>query len=622
MTSLTSQQLPKIVLVGSPNVGKSVIFGLLTGRYATVSNYPGTTVEVSKGTAKIGGVACEVIDTPGLYSIYPITDEERVTLKILKEQNPHVIVHIIDAKNLERMLPLTFQLLELGIPVIVVLNMFDELLALGMNIKTGLLSEELRLPVVATVAVTNQGIGQLIKQIKDILNATLMETERSPSPPPSPARGEGEGEGDHGIATPCQDGRARNDIPQLPPYSDRLMKTWYKRASKIVSHIIQTNEARRAMSRLDKMLISPFSGFLILAVIIYLGLYQFVGKFGAGTVVNILENAFQNYITPWLAQFSAHYISWSPIRTLFVGEYGMITLGLRYALAIILPIVGLYFLVFAIIEDSGYLPRLAYLLDAIFKKIGLSGRAVIPMVLGLGCDTMATMVVRTLATKRERIIATLLLSLTIPCSAQMGVILGLLASKPAILIAWGGVIVAIFLLVGTIMAQILPGEKPVFVIEIPPMRLPKLKNVFLKTAVRMQWYFKEIIPLFLLASVLIWFGQITGILDGLIKVTAIPLKMMGLPPSSAFVFIFGFFRRDYGAAGLYDLNRAGVFTNNQLFIAIVVLTLFLPCIAQLLITIRERGLKIATAISVFVLLFAFGTGVALNGIMHLLRISF
>jgi len=235
---------------------------------------------------------------------------------------------------------------------------------------------------------------------------------------------------------------------------------------------------------------------------------------------------------------------------------------------------------------------------------------------------MATMVVRTLATKRERIIATLLLSLTIPCSAQMGVILGLLASKPAILIAWGGVIFAIFLLVGTIMAQILPGEKPVFVIEIPPMRLPKLKNVLLKTAVRMQWYFKEIIPLFLLASILIWFGQITGILDGLIKVTAIPLKMMGLPASSAFAFIFGFFRRDYGAAGLYDLNRAGVFTNNQLFISVVVLTLFLPCIAQLLITIRERGWKIATAISVFVLLFAFGTGVALNGIMNLLSISF
>ena len=620
MTSLTSQHLPKIVLVGSPNVGKSVIFGLLTGRYATVSNYPGTTVEVSKGTAKIGGIACEVIDTPGLYSIYPITEEERVTLKILKEQDPHVIVHIIDAKNLERMLPLTFQLLELGMPVIVVLNMFDELLALGMNIKTGLLAEELGLPVVATVAVNNQGIGQLIKQIKDMLNSTLLETPRSPSPPPSPSRGDGEG--DHGIATPCQDGRARNDIPQLPPYSDHLMKAWYKRASKIAYHIIQKNETRRAMSRLDKMLISPFSGFLILAVVIYLGLYQFVGKFGAGMVVNILENAFQNYITPWLTQFSAHNISWSPIRTLLVGEYGMITLGLRYALAIILPIVGLYFLVFAIIEDSGYLPRLAYLLDAIFKKIGLSGRAVIPMVLGLGCDTMATMVVRTLATKRERIIATLLLSLTIPCSAQMGVILGLLASKPAILIAWGGVIFAIFLLVGTIMAQILPGEKPVFVIEIPPMRLPKLKNVLLKTAVRMQWYFKEIIPLFLLASILIWFGQITGILDGLIKVTAIPLKMMGLPASSAFAFIFGFFRRDYGAAGLYDLNRAGVFTNNQLFISVVVLTLFLPCIAQLLITIRERGWKIATAISVFVLLFAFGTGVALNGIMNLLSISF
>lgn len=591
----TAKDAPKIILVGSPNVGKSVIFGQLTGRYVTVSNYPGTTVEVSRGRAKIGATSIEVIDTPGLYSIYPITEEEQVTLRIIEQEKDCVIVHVIDAKNLTRMLPLTFQLRETGRPVIVVLNMFDELLALGMNIGTGELSEELNLPVVATVAVTNQGIGQLIKHIDD-------QMKQITASPPLPHQGGG--------------------AKTLPPYSDRLMQSWHRMATEIASRTLVKKETAAKMPRIDRALVSPISGFLILAVIIYLGLYQFVGKLGAGALVNLLENGFQTYVTPWLLRISDQYVPWAMMRELFVGQYGMFTLGLRYAIAIILPIVGLFFLFFAVIEDSGYLPRLAYLLDSIFKRIGLSGKAVIPMVLGLGCDTMATMVVRTLATRRERLIATFLLSLTIPCSAQMGVILGLLSNKPGVLVAWAAIVTGIFLITGSLLSRILPGEKPVFVMEIPPMRLPKFKNVLVKTWTRMQWYFKEIIPLFLLASIIIWVGKVTGILDWLIRAIARPLEMMGLPASSAFAFIFGFFRRDYGAAGLYDLNRSGAFTDNQLLIAAVVLTLFMPCIAQLLITIKERGWRLATGISVFILFFAFLVGVLLNNFFILTKLSF
>ena len=577
---------PKVILVGSPNVGKSVIFGVLTGTYATVSNYPGTTVEISCGQAKVRGKSYEIIDTPGLYSVYPITEEEKVTLKIIRQEKRAIIVHVIDAKNIERSLPLTFQLIKMRCHVIVVLNMFDELLSQGMTIETGPLSDRLGLPVVATVAVANQGMGVLTSRIEAIAGA---HREFS-----------------------CE-----SDPPQ---YSQRLMHEWYKKTSEITSAVMKKSERPRKLTKFDKLLISPVSGFLILALILYLGLYKFVGSFGAGTVVNFLEENYQNYLTPWLAQLADKYIPWASIQGLFVGEFGILTLGLRYALAIILPIVGFFFFVFAIIEDSGYLPRLAYLLDSVFKKIGLSGRAVIPMVLGLGCDTMATMVVRTLSTRRERIIATFLLSLTIPCSAQMGVIMGLLAARPKVLFLWAAIILAIFGIAGAALSKLMPGAGPTFIMEIPPMRVPKLKNVFMKTYMRMEWYFKEIIPVFIAASVLIWLGQITGVFGKVIEILAGPLSSMGLPSSTASAFLFGFFRRDYGAAGLYDLAGTGALSGNQLLISTVVLTLFLPCVAQLIITIKERGWKIATVMSLFILIFAFAVGVLINGALNFARI--
>jgi ferrous iron transport protein B len=291
-----------------------------------------------------------------------------------------------------------------------------------------------------------------------------------------------------------------------------------------------------------------------------------------------------------------------------VGEYGAITLGVRYAVALILPIVTTFFFVFSILEDTGYLPRLSLLIDRVFKAIGLTGRAVIPMVLGLGCDTMATMVTRTLPTFRERIIATLLLALAVPCSAQLGVILALFEGNPAGLWIWLGTIAAVFLIVGFLSSKVMPGEKPSFYMEIPPLRLPKASNVLVKTYSRVHWYFKEIFPLFLLASLFIWLGQITGLFDLLVKLFEYPIRALGLPDKAAVSFLFGFFRRDYGVAGFYDMKKAGLLTGNQLVVAAVTLTLFVPCVAQLLMNIKERGMKIGFGLSLFVLFFSFGAG--------------
>jgi ferrous iron transport protein B len=268
-----------------------------------------------------------------------------------------------------------------------------------------------------------------------------------------------------------------------------------------------------------------------------------------------------------------------------------------------------------LLEDGGYLPRLALMVDRVFKWFGLSGRAVIPMELGFGCSTMATMVTRTLETVRERVIATLLLALAIPCSAQLGVILALLAQTPGALAVWAGCMLVLLVVVGILAGRMMPGEAPMFYMELPPMRLPQLSNVLTKTYTRMQWYFLEILPLFVLASVLLWLGKITNSLERLIDALSPLMHAIGLPRDAAVAFIFGFFRRDYGAAGLYDLQSAGLLDGRQLTVAAVTLTLFIPCVAQFLMMFKERGWKVSLGIFVLVSLLAFGSGYLLNQLL-------
>lgn len=390
-------------------------------------------------------------------------------------------------------------------------------------------------------------------------------------------------------------------------------------AREIVSRVIRhKKEAIGAFNeRLSLLLMHPLTGLPVLLLVLWFGLYKLVGEFGAGTLVNFLEEKiFGGYINPFITDIVNKTIPWHIIQDLFVGEYGVITLGIRYAVALILPIVSIFFLVFAIIEDVGYLPRLSMLIDRIFKRIGLSGRAVIPMVLGFGCDTMATMVTRTLPTKRERIIATLLLALAVPCSAQLGVILALLSGKPAALLVWAFTILIVFLFIGFLTSKILPGERPSFYMEIPPLRFPKIKNVLVKTYSRVRWYFREVLPLFILASLLIWAGQLTKIFDTIINILKGPVRVLDLPPESAKIFLYGFFRRDYGAAGLYDLNKEGLLTGNQLVVSSVALTLFLPCIAQFLMNIKERGARMGIGMSIFILIFSFAVAYILNLLLN------
>lgn len=371
---------------------------------------------------------------------------------------------------------------------------------------------------------------------------------------------------------------------------------------------------------LHLLTVHPLTGIPILVLVLYYGVYQFVGVFGGGFLVDKIESFFELSINPLVNQIVAYIFPWQIIQNLFANDYGIITLGIRYAVAIVFPVVTTFFLMFSLLEDSGYLPRLSLLMDRLFKNIGLSGRSIIPLILGLGCGTMATLVTRTLESKRERIIATLLLALTIPCSAQLGVILALLAQEPTALFIWAGVMVTIFLSIGFLAGKVIPGETACFYMEIPPLRVPSLKAILTKTYVRLKWYFAEILPLFIFASVLIWAGKLTGLFDILIRGLEPIMLWLGLPKAAAPTFLYGFFRRDYGAAGMFDLHSSGLLTGQQLVVAAVTITLFIPCVAQLQFMFKERGVKTTIAIATFVVCFAFSLGYILNHFLTILEV--
>jgi ferrous iron transport protein B len=363
--------------------------------------------------------------------------------------------------------------------------------------------------------------------------------------------------------------------------------------------------------------VHPVWGWPILALVLW-ALYEFVGVFGAGTLVDVVEDGlFHGYLNPWAVALFSH-LPWGLARDLFVGEYGLLTMGLSYGLAIVLPIVLTFFTAFAVLEDSGYLPRLAVMSDRVFRLMGLNGKAVLPMVLGLGCDTMATLTARILPTRKERVLATLLLALGVPCSAQLGVILAMLAAVPLSAAAvWFGAVAAVMIAVGWLAARVLPGERGDFVIELPPMRLPVLQNVLSKTAARVEWYLKEALPLFLVGTFVLFVLDRLKLLAGITRLgEPIVQGVLGLPPEASAAFLIGFLRRDFAATRLFDLSRGGGLDVVQLVVAMVTITLFIPCIANVFMIAKERGWRTAAAMAAFIFPLAFAVGGLVRVLMH------
>jgi ferrous iron transport protein B len=377
--------------------------------------------------------------------------------------------------------------------------------------------------------------------------------------------------------------------------------------------VTQKTEGRESAlaAFLGRTMMHPFWGVPWLALVLY-ATWLVVGVFGAGTVVDLIEEGlFNGYINP----AAVRVFSFVPVpflRDLFVGEYGIITMALTYGIAIVLPVVFFFFVTFGVLEDSGYLPRLAVQVNQIFRRLGLNGKAVLPMVLGLGCDTMATLTTRILETRRERTIVTLLLALGVPCSAQLGVILGLLTTAKSLFI-WAGVVGLVLLAVGYLAGKVMPGQSSDFILEVPPVRLPRLGNILYKTLARTEWYLKEALPLFVLGTLVLFVLDRLGLL-GMIEQWSAPVVtgVLGLPEEAAKVFIMGFLRRDYGGAGLKTMFDAGQLSDDQVLVSIVTLTLFIPCVANFLVMAKERGWKTAFAMAAFIVPVAVLTGGAVR----------
>lgn len=562
-----------IVLVGAPNVGKSVIFNALTGSHAAAANYSGTTVEYLQGRFSSEGRRFVVTDTPGLYALPPTTEDEKVTASFLARAPIDLIIHVIDAKHIRRMLPMTLRFMESGIPLFLVLNMMDEAASAGVRIDVSALRERLHIPVVATVASKGKGLPQL----KGCIASYPF----------------------------CRRGSFAKRS-EAPAHEE---ERWRLQAREVLAQCARFDgEKRRLAGRLDQILRSPLTGLPILFVMVYLVLYQFVGVFGAGFLVDALQRLLDEQVTPLVRQVVESGVHWTWLREILVGPYGVYSMGLCYACGIVLPIVGLFFFVFSILEDSGYLPRMALLLDRVFKFFGLNGKAVIPLALGFGCGTMAVLVTRTLDTRRERLLSAFLLALAVPCSAQMGVMLSVLSGHGWLLLLWCVYMALVFVLAGYLGNKVLPGQCGYFLMELPPLRLPLARQILRKTWDKIRQYMQEILPIFVAASLVLSLLELSGALAYLLLLLQPLLRLLDLPEAMAQVFLLGFFRRDYGAAGLYQLCGQGGLQGVQLLTAAVVLTLCMPCVAQVMMMVRERGVRAAGLILLLTLTIAFLSG--------------
>jgi ferrous iron transport protein B len=640
-----------VVLVGNPNVGKSALFGALTGRYVTVSNYPGTTVEVTAGSARLPDGRARIVDTPGAASFLPASEDERVTRDILLEERPHAVVVVGDAKNLERALLLAVQLAEMELPLVVCLNMMDEAAERGLHVDADTLAARLGADVVPTVAVQRQGLPRLVSALvsprrgrRRVTYPDPVEEALSEIVPLLPAAAIAPRalallvvSGDETLAGWLSARVAPDALARIEDARQRLRRAIAEPVACVVDRsrrqvvaaladgvVTRTRAAelrpRVGADRLARLTTHRAWGLPILLAVLLL-CYLFVGVFGAGTLVNLLEHGlFGSVINPAATRLAERFLPWPPLRDLLVGPYGVITMALTYSLALILPIVGTFFLAFGMLEDSGYLPRLAVMVNRAFKVMGLNGKAVLPMVLGLGCDTMATLTTRMLETPKERLIVILLLALGVPCSAQLAVVMALLGSlSPVATLIWAGVVLGVIVLVGRLASAVLPGRGSDFILELPPLRLPRPGNIVVKTVARIEWYLKEAVPLFVLGTLILFAADRMQLLGGLQRAVG-PLLAggLGLPPATAEAFVIGFLRRDFGAAGLYRMAHEGGLDPVQVLVSTVTITLFIPCIASFFMIVKERGWRTGLGVAGFVFAFALATGAALNATLRAL----
>jgi ferrous iron transport protein B len=572
----------KIVLAGNPNVGKSLIFNYLSGMHVEVSNFPGTTVELIKGVYQ----NYDLYDTPGIYGVSSFNEEECVARDIILGAD--IILNVVDALHLERDLFLTQQLIDTGKKVVVLMNFMDEVKKNYVQIDFEMLSKFLGVQVIPMTAADDEGFELLPEAIRHACQGTQREELHSHlhemlDRVGSQAEALLIAEGDQVIAErhAVPKGNLREKI-----YVDRRTRVNY-----ILDRIlIDTSRKKRISERLGRWTIRPVTGIPILVAFLYVT-YLFIGKFVSQILVTYTEGTLGKvYWEPWLRQLIGSVISReSWFYTLLVGDFGVVTMTTTYLVFLLLPLVMSFYIMLSLMEDSGYLPRLATMVDRSLTGLGLNGKAVIPLILGFGCVTSATITTRVLGTEREKTIATAILQFAIPCSAQLAVIAALLAGAGfGPMLIYVSVILAVLITIGTVLNYVIGGTTEPLLLDLPTLRMPRLKNILRKTLYRTVHFMSEASAWFFIGALAVGIAQMTGALQFLTRLLVpITTHWLQLPAEASTAFIMGVVRRDFGAAGLYHLALSPL----QITVALITITLFVPCIASLMVMMKERGFK-------------------------------
>ena len=573
--------MKKILLMGNPNVGKSVIFTRLTGVGVIASNYPGTTVEFSKGSIGSGEKKTEVIDVPGTYSLDPTSPAEKVAVGMLDkaiEEKDSIVINVVDATNLERNLNLTLQLLKKNIPVIIALNLWDEAKHLGISIDIEKLQQILGVTITPTVAITGEGIKKLVNQLGEAKKGEYQYEEE---------------------------------------------ERWHEIGNIIEKVQIIRHKHHTFAERLSDLTVHPWTGIPIAVGVMYV-VFTIIRFIGEGLIGYVFEPLFENLWLPVMMAFSRVLGEQGIIHNILIGQlingeidfgqsFGLLTTGLFVPIAAVLPYIVAFYLVLSFLEDSGYLPRLAVLLDKLMHSIGLHGMAIVPMMLGLGCNVPGALATRVLETKRERFIAATLMAIAIPCMAQIAMIFGLIGKYGARgLFPVFGTLFIVWFVFGLLMNSIIKGESPEIFTEIPPYRLPYFGALLKKVFMRIKWFLKEAIPFVLLGVFIVNILYSLGIIEFLGKIAApIITKLMGLPFEAVGALIIGFLRKDLAVGMLAPLGLS----LKQLIIASVVLTMYFPCVATFAILLKELGIIDMIKAAVIMIVSAFLVGALLNLIL-------
>ena len=567
----------RILLMGSPNVGKSVIFSRLTGVSVITSNYPGTTVEYTKGYLKLCDEKVEVIDVPGTYTLEPTLPAEEVAVEMMNRaiaEKESMVINIVDATNLERNLNLTLQLLKKDIPVIVALNLWDEAGHIGISIDAEQLQKILGVPVVPTVAITGEGIKKLVESLPEAKKGTYQ----------------------------FENGERWHEIGRI------VEKV------QLVKHRHHT-----FLERLADFTVKPIGG-IPAALIILFGTFEIVRLIGEGLINYLLDPLFKNYYLPQITKAAENLLPIKSIHDLLLGttpdplgSFGLLSAGLYIPIVVVLPYLFSFYLVLSFLEDLGYLPRLAILLDNIFHRLGLHGYSSIPIILGLGCKVPAVLATRVLETKREKIIAMALILMGAPCMPQTAMIVSVVSpygGKYLVLIF--GVLFLVAVITSFLLNKLLGGETPELLIEIPPYRIPKLSILFRKVWLRLSSFIKGAVPLIILGIFFIGVLDLVGVLRFASRIFGAPLLfILGLPPESVFVVVTGFLRKDVSIALLQSLHLSP----KQLVVACIFLVLYLPCIATFFVMTKEMGWRSALKLVAILLFSALLVGGMLNVIL-------